>query len=406
MAAVPRGPPPFSLPVCGDRDLQDNALSLSAQADRAAAAGDLKQARALLQSAVAAGSADVDLWLKLAAICRAQGEIRAALAAVAGALKLDPLHFVALLLNASLLERQGSAEADEHFGRALAQRPNETLPPQMAAMVQHAEARYRAFQDRTDANLSNMIGQAVPEADVAETARLARFRTNIARLTTTYHSQPTDYHFPGLAEYEFFDRAQFDWLERFEAATDGIGDDFARVAAAERAELVPYVQYPEGVPLRQWEALNHSREWLAIHLVRNGEIVEANARHCAFTMNLLGTLPQPVIDKVSPNAMFSLLAPGAHIPPHHGIANTRLVCHLPLIVPDNCWFRVGADRRLWKRGEAWLFDDTIEHEAANESTALRVVFICDIWHPDLTIREQAGVRAVMEAHGGAGEGGL
>lgn len=386
--------------------MQDNAPSLSAQADRAAAAGDLKQARALLQSAVAAGSADVNLWLKLAAICRAQGDIPAALAAVAGALKLDPLHFVALLLNASLLERQGSAEADEHFGRALAQRPDEALPPQMAAMVQHAETRYRAFQDRTDANLSNVISQAVPDADAAEVARLGRFRTNIARLTTPYHSEPTDYHFPGLTEYEFFDRARFDWLERLEAATDGIAEDFARVAAAERAELVPYVQYPDGVPLRQWEALNHSREWLAIHLVRNGEIVEANARHCAFTMDLLRTLPQPVIDKVSPNAMFSLLAPGAHIPPHHGIANTRLVCHLPLIVPDKCWFRVGADRREWRRGEAWLFDDTIEHEAANESTALRVVFICDIWHPDLSVREQAGVRAVMEAQGGAGEGGL
>ncbi|PPJ40549.1 aspartyl/asparaginyl beta-hydroxylase domain-containing protein, partial [Pseudoxanthomonas sp. KAs_5_3] len=85
----------------------------------------------------------------------------------------------------------------------------------------------------------------------------------------------------------------------------------------------------------------------------------------------------------SPNAMFSLLAPGAHIPPHHGVANTRLVCHLPLIVPDGCSFRVGAETRCWRRGEAFVFDDTIEHEAANESGMLRVVLIFDLWHPGL-----------------------
>ncbi len=386
--------------------MQESAQPLAAQADRAAAAGDFPQARRLLQSAISGEKANVDLWLKLAAICRAQGDIPAALAAVAEALKLEPLHFVALLLNASLLERHGAPDADEHFGRALAQMPDEPLPPQMAAMVRHAQERYRAFQAQTDAHLSAAIGNAVPQASEGDARRLNRFRTNVARITSTYHSEPTDYHYPGLAEFEFFDRDRFDWLERLEAATEGIAEDFARVAAAERRELVPYVQYPEGVPLRQWEALNHSRDWLAIHLVRNGEIVEANARHCGFTMDLLRTLPQPAIDQVSPNAMFSLLAPGAHIPPHHGITNTRLVCHLPLIVPENCWFRVGADRRLWRRGEAWLFDDTIEHEAANESDALRVVFICDIWHPDLNAQERAGVRAVIEAHENRGNGAL
>lgn len=386
--------------------MQDNASYLSAQADRAAASGDFRQARKLLQSAIAAERTNIDLWLKLAAICRAQGDITAALAATADALKLEPLHFIALLLNASLLERHGSSEADEHFGRALAQMPDEPLPAQIAAMVEHAQERYGAYQARTQANLSKALSRAIPQAGKGVARRLDRFRTNVARLTSIYHSQPTDYHYPGLAEFEFFDRDRFDWLERLEAATERIAEDFARVAVAERAELVPYVQYPQGVPLRQWKELNHSRDWLAIHLVRNGDVVEENARHCTFTMDLLKSLPQPMIDGVSPNAMFSLLAPGAHIPPHHGITNTRLVCHLPLIVPNGCWFRVGADQRSWRRGEAWLFDDTIEHEAANESDALRVVFICDIWHPDLNDQERTGVRAVIEAHENRADGGL
>lgn len=386
--------------------MQETAQSLNIQADRAAAGGDFRRARQLLRAAISAGPADVDSWLKLSAMCRAQGDNPAALAAVVEALKLEPLHFVALLLNASLLERQGSAEAGEHFGRALAQKPDAPLPPQLAAMVQHAEERYGSFRTETDNRLSAALAKVLPQTSEAEAWRLDRFRTNVARLTSVYHSQPTDYHYPGLAELEFFERRRFDWLERLEAATDRIAEDFVRVAAAERAELVPYVQYPEGVPLRQWEALNHSRDWLAIHLLRNSDVVQENARHCAFTMDFLKTLPQPDIADVSPNAMFSLLAPGAHIPPHHGIANTRLVCHLPLIVPEKCWFRVGATRREWKRGEAWLFDDTIEHEAANESGALRVVFICDVWHPDLNERERAGVRAMIEAHERNGNGAL
>src|SRR3546814_7386481 len=83
-------------------------------------------------------------------------------------------------------------------------------------------------------------------------------------------------------------------------------------------------------------------------------------------MAAIAAIPQPRISERTPNAMFSLLAPGKHIPPHTGVANTRLVCHLPLIVPDGCWFRVGAETREWKRGAAWVFDDTIEHEARSE----------------------------------------
>jgi aspartyl/asparaginyl beta-hydroxylase (cupin superfamily) len=95
--------------------------------------------------------------------------------------------------------------------------------------------------------------------------------------------------------------------------------------------------------------------------------------------------------------MFSLLAPNTRIPPHVGVTNTRLVCHLPLIVPEGCWFRVGAETRFWKRGEALVFDDTIEHEAMNPSDELRVVFIFDVWHPDLSEVERAAVSALLSS---------
>jgi aspartyl/asparaginyl beta-hydroxylase (cupin superfamily) len=110
-------------------------------------------------------------------------------------------------------------------------------------------------------------------------------------------------------------------------------------------------------------------------------------------------VPQPDVPGASPNAMFSLLVPNTVIPPHVGISNARLVCHLPLVVPDGCWFRVGGETRAWKRGEAFVFDDTIEHEAANPSDELRVVLIFDVWHPDLSPVEREAVAALISNTG-------
>ena len=114
------------------------------------------------------------------------------------------------------------------------------------------------------------------------------------------------------------------------------------------------------------------------------------------------TIDQPRIPGASPNAMFSLLAPHTAIPPHVGINNARLVCHLPLIVPEGCWFRVGAETRHWQRGEAFVFDDTIEHEALNPTDKLRVVLIIDVWHPDLSSIEQKAVAELIGADIAAG----
>ena len=173
---------------------------------------------------------------------------------------------------------------------------------------------------------------------------------------------------------------------------------------AERAELVPYVQLDEHAPMDQWRPLNRNPSWTAIHLLQHGKRVEANAAHCPATMELLARLPQPEVPGASPNAMFSLLAPNTAIPPHVGISNTRLVCHLPLVVPEGCWFRVGAETRHWKAGEAFVFDDTIEHEALNPTDQLRVVFIFDVWAPDLTQVEREAVAALIGASGARGEG--
>jgi aspartyl/asparaginyl beta-hydroxylase (cupin superfamily) len=105
-------------------------------------------------------------------------------------------------------------------------------------------------------------------------------------------------------------------------------------------------------------------------------------------------LPLCDIPNYAPGAFFSVLKPRTHLPPHTGTTNTRSIVHLPLVVPEGCRFRVGADVRAWEKGKAWVFDDTIEHEAWNDSDQVRIILIFDIWNPLLTAAERDLVRAL------------
>ena len=284
-----------------EQEIASDAAGLEVAADRAAASGDRARARQLLARATEAGPERAETWLKLAAMCRAEGDLEAALAAVSGALRIEPLGFLPLLLKASLLEKAGRApEAGETYGYALAQAPD-VVPPHLATMAAHARTIHDAWQAETAARLARAEESATLTG--AERGRLARFRSNILRRTRPFHSEPTHFHYPGLREREFHDRELFPWLAELEAATGAITEDFQRVMSSERAELVPYIQYPEDVPLRQWAALNRNRDWTAIHLIQNDVTIAANARHCPALMALLGDLVQPVIPRRGPNAM-------------------------------------------------------------------------------------------------------
>ena len=378
------------------------SASLVSEAERAIAAGDLRRATTLLGEAAENQPDNADLWMKVAALQRATGNAEAALAALHRALAVSPLNFTMLLMKASLLQRLSHPDAGEAWGHALAQKPEGDLPPQIAAAVVEGEQHHAAWVDAREERLKAAMAAAEETADQEERRRIQRFRSNAVGRTKPFHSTPTHFHFPELAQREFHPRRFFPWLDELEQATEMIAEELRAVMAAERTELVPYIQYDEHLPLAQWKPLNRNPDWTAIHLWRNGEKVGANARHCPGTLRLLEGFPQPTIRGSGPNAMFSLLAPGTRIPPHVGVSNARLVCHLPLIVPEGCWFRVGAETRFWKRGEAFVFDDTIEHEALNPSDELRIVFIFDIWHPDLSAAEREAVTALIGSEGGVG----
>lgn len=370
------------------------AGELEQQADTLAMNRDFAGARRCLAEAVQLDPNRFAAWMKLAAMANAMGDAAAALRAANGALAVQPLDSTALLMRAMQLHNLGSKdEAGMAYGRALAQLPD-AYAPQMEPVIDIARARYRAWQQRQHDDLAAKVSATTPMTD-----KLERFIGSALHIEPFEREGPTHYCYPGLGDAGYYDEALFGWMTELEAATDRIALEFEAAVSAEAAQLVPYINYPAGVPLEQWTALNNNRDWTAIHLLQNGRLIEANARHCPELMALLARIPQPNVAGAGPNAMFSLLAPGAHIPPHTGITNTRLVCHLPLIVPEGCWFRVGDETRLWQRGKSWVFDDTVDHEAMNPSAELRVVLIFDIWHPALDAAEQAGIRAVIEAGG-------
>ena len=114
-------------------------------------------------------------------------------------------------------------------------------------------------------------------------------------------------------------------------------------------------------------------------------------------MAALADVPLPQIRGRAPIAMFSVLRAGTHIPPHNGMLNTRLICHIPIVVPAGCRLRVGAEIRSVVEGEAMIFDDSIEHEAWNDGDSARAVLLFEIWRPEISEEERVALTAMFEA---------
>jgi aspartyl/asparaginyl beta-hydroxylase (cupin superfamily) len=214
----------------------------------------------------------------------------------------------------------------------------------------------------------------------------------------TYHSQPTWMYFPQLPAIEFFERSEFPWLDAIEAATPEIRAELLRVMVADREGLQPYIDFRDGLPVDQFRELNRSRRWSAYFLWNQSEAVPDHIARCPVSARMLETVPRCWVKRRAPTAFFSILDPNTRIPAHTGVTNTRLTVHLPLIVPPDCGFRVGATTREWVPGQAWVFDDTIEHEAWNLSDTPRAILIFDIWNPYLSEAERDMITVATEIY--------
>ncbi|MFL5297421.1 MAG: aspartyl/asparaginyl beta-hydroxylase domain-containing protein [Phenylobacterium sp.] len=361
--------------------------------------GDPRGALELVLAAEAAAPRELALKLQRAMVRRALGDLPGALAALDEALEIDPYDYVALLSKGAIVERlDGEKEAAAVYRNALKVGPaDDLLPPPLKAPTERARAVVARTQEALEAHLRARTGAV--QADVAGPAR-RRFDESIGILSgraRVYTQEPLLLHYPRLPAIPFHEREHFPWLPELEAATDTIRGELAGALEAARDEFAPYIAYPKGAPVNQWGELNHSRRWSSFFLWKDGARQEAACKLCPKTAALLGGLPLADQPGFAPTAMFSALEAHTRIPPHTGSTNVRLLCHLPLILPGPARFRVGAETREWKMGEAWVFDDTIEHEAWNDADELRVILIFDVWNPFLEEGEKALVNALLAA---------
>lgn len=392
-------------PTYPDAFMTNDPATLNQQGMLALRQGDAAGAIKAFAAAVAADPAEAILHYNLANAYALAGNAAEQLEALNAALDCDPYMPHALLSRGKLAEAQGFATAAlSDFKRLLAAVPegDTTGGPGFQAGLVHA----RAAVARDTANLAKRLDAVQAEADAAATpADAERFRhavdLQLGRRRAYVH-QPLVLNYPYLPAIQFFDRGLFPWLSQLESATPIIREELKALLSKGGGGFAPYVRYPRGAPVNQWSELNHSNAWAATFFIEHGVPNPAMREHCPQTAALLETLPLFNLPGRGPVAFFSLLKPGTVIPPHTGATNIRSIVHLPLIVPQGCTFRVGNETRPWIECEAFVFDDTIDHEAKNPTTELRALLIIDTWNPFISEAERQLIGNWMrelDAHG-------
>ena len=362
--------------------------------------GDARGALALLHDHLPAHADSVDMHMNIAIAQRALGNYPAAVEALDAALAIEPYTFLAQLSKGFLLEQMGRPRgAAEVLKNALRIAPPEgEAPPALAAQLQRARDIVEAQSQALSSYLHDELAALIREHDDEPLARFSECMDILAGTRRAYNAEPIQVHYPRLPAIPFFDRAHFPWFETLEAATDVIRGELTALLDAGLPGFKPYVQYAPGTPENQFAPLNHNSQWSSLWLWKDGVRQEEAMAQCPRTTAVLEGLPLCDQPDFAPTALFSALAPHTHIPPHTGSTNTRLLVHLPLVLPGPARFRVGNETREWKLGEAWAFDDTIEHEAWNDADETRVIMIFDIWNPLLSEAERALVRKLLVAH--------
>jgi Aspartyl/Asparaginyl beta-hydroxylase len=319
------------------------------------------------------------------------------IAAIDRLLAAEPQNLRALLMKADHLAANGDLRsASSFYLAALRFAPAQgRLPPDLIAELKRAKETCDRYALQYQTYLQEALAAKGFDPDMSS-RRFGQSLDIVLGRKRIYLQEPKYYYFPGLPQIQFYDREDFAWLDEIERATDDVRAELLEVLQDPGA-FAPYVQGHANRPRSDQAGMLNNSAWSAFYLWKNGEPVAQNVARCPKTMAALANAPLTHVPRRSPSILFSLLKPGAHIPPHNGLVNTRLICHLPLIVPDKCRFRVGNEMREWQEGRAWLFDDTIEHEAWNDSDQTRVILLFDVWRPELTDEERSLVTSLFEA---------
>jgi len=359
---------------------------------------DNRQARELFQVVIETGAADATTWLGMAHASSRLGDDAAVVNATDEALKLEPDNLRALLFKADYLTQKSQPRrAMVYYQRALqCSGTAGELPQDVVVGLQRAE---QICADR-DREYQSFLTQKLRSGGYTPAPANTRFQQSLDILfgaKRVYYQEPRRYYFPGLPQIEFYERDQFPWAADLEANTPGIREELDRVMTDPR-RFSPYLSSTSEDVGSYGGELIDSNDWGTLYLWDHGRFAAENSAEFPLTLGAFDTVPLLEIPQQSPMLLFSRLTAGTHVPPHHGMLNTRLICHLPVIVPEHCGaLRVGNQQRSWVEGEMLVFDDSIEHEAWNTSAAERVVLLFEIWRPELNEEERRLVTDLLMA---------
>lgn len=357
--------------------------------------GNVGGAHAGLEALAEAEPGYPEIWLNLAVIRKALNQTDAAVTAIDRALALDGRNLPALLEKGALQEQKGDTRAASvtYFAALQMIPPGADVPPPLRQPFERAKRAVETNNAELESFIETELAPLRARYGRDSLKRFDRCVDMLLRKRRVPRQQPTFLFFPELPAIEFYSRDPFPWLERLEAATSDIRAELETVLAERGAgSLEPYNAGPAGAAAPA--SRDDPRRWRSYPFWREGVAFPAHMEKCPRTMKAIDACPNWDAPGIGPNAMFSILEGKTRIPPHTGTANTRLVAHLPLIVPPECGFRVGGEERAWRPGEAFVFDDTIEHEAWNDSDEVRAILIVDVWSPLLSAAERELIRAL------------
>ena len=362
------------------------------------------EAQAHFQAAIDAGLATTKSWLGLTLASLVLGDNRAAEASVDEVLVREPHSLRGLIIKGDLLlGRDEQSQAVSHYN--LVMRLAATLadiPPQLQQDLVRIQGRLEQISEVFQTQLLDRLQAGGYRRDASS----ARFNRGLDMLmgkaereddAQAFPQKPHAFYLPDMPYQPFYPSEELPWVKEVEAATDAIEAELSAFLASRAQAFAPYIHGGLELPGQTPDTLKDQDNWTAAFLIRDGAEDSEWSAGCPAVSALMDTLPLTAIKGFSPSVLFSKLKPGARIDPHTGLLNCRLICHLPLAVPAGCGLRVGDERRDVVRGEVWAFDDSINHEAWNNSADDRIVLIFDVWHPDLTEQERRDITSLLEA---------
>jgi aspartate beta-hydroxylase len=298
----------------------------------------------------------------------------------------------------ALLAYSGAVRGAQVQGRWM---NDASTPPGLRPAVQHAIRFISAGCHQTFDAVLEPLRQRYGAAELKRVEHcLAIYLGQRPSPRPDARQQPKFLYFPDIPSQTYYPKERFAWQAELEAATETIREELLTVLA-ENQPLLPFLgeHSPEALGTYLGPTGERPAQWDGYFFYRHGQRFDENAARCPRTASLLDSFPLVRIRDHAPEILFSVLRPGTHILPHRGVTNTRLVTHLPLIVPPDCAIKVGGEIHAWQEGQCVTFDDTFEHDAWNKSEQTRVIVLMDSWNPDLTDIERAAVVDLVEAIG-------